>query len=269
MRLQYLEIKNNSKRCPVAKENLNSKLPPFQEERVLKSRSLRTTLQPLKEDIEEEEEEATRIEEDIKKKSKTSFRIMNKCKRNLMSLNGFTNGNDVKDYNIATDSSKTIINVIPETKPNELVDDDEEDIVLEGDIGAINSLQLNLFSNRQPDNLANLSNKDRDHVKITKLLLDDKQKNELKKHLKIASESTATLEESCCSEITTQSSSTISNLNSNTNIQIAASPSVMRDRYYKLLREQVFPYLHRSIGTSTKIIANKPTENNFVNDVLY
>ena len=194
---------------------------------------------------------------------------MNKCKRNLMSLNGFTNGNDVKDYNIATDSSKTIINVIPETKPNELVDDDEEDIVLEGDIGAINSLQLNLFSNRQPDNLANLSNKDRDHVKITKLLLDDKQKNELKKHLKIASESTATLEESSCSEITTQSSSTISNLNSNTNMQIAASPSVMRDRYYKLLREQVFPYLHRSIGTSTKIIANKPTENNFVNDVLY
>jgi hypothetical protein len=243
-------------------ESNKSKSAPVQEERILKSKSLKTTLQPLK-----EEEEADRIEEDSPKKNKTSFRIMNKCKRNFMSLNGFSQGNEVKDNTIATNSSKTIINVIPETKPNPIVDDDEEDVVLEGDLGAINSLQLNLFSKRQPDSLIN--NPDPDRVKITKLVLDEKQKNEIKKQLKIETESTATLTESHCSDYTTQSSSTISNLNNNTNIQIAASPSVMRDRYYKLLREQVFPYLHRSIATPAKTIVNKQNDNNFVNDVLY
>ena len=242
--------------------NITNKLP-IQEERITKLKSLKTTLQPLPEDVEEE----VNSKEGTLKKPKSSFRIMNKCKSNFISLNGLNGGNGETNLanNTSSGNSKTIINVIPENNPNPNADDDEEDIVLEGDIGAINNLQFNnMFSTPQPSNLANVENKEHEQIKINKLLLDENKKNDVKKKLKITSESTISIDDSTCSDMATQSSSTVTNNNSN--MRIVASPSVMRDRYYKLLREQVFPYLHRSPIKST---IHKPNENNFINDVLY
>ena len=230
------------------------------EEKAGKLGSLKSNLQPLK-----EEEEGNEIEGQKSNAKKNSFRIMNKCKPNFICLNGL-NSNESNDS--STSNLKTVINVVSGTKkPSENEEDDDEDIVLEGDLNVINS--LNIFAAQQ-HNHVNMEGKEHEPIKITKFILDERQKNELKKQLKL-NDSTTTMEtvESCNSDVCTTSSAMT---NPNSNLQIIASPAVMRDRYYKLLREQVFPYLHRAVTPSNakaKSIKQQKQNDNFVNDVLY
>jgi hypothetical protein len=243
-----LEDSKPNKISPILGKNKIIDRLPISEEKLVKISNLKTNLQPLKEIIQDECKVKNEPVKFLKAK-KSSFRIMNKCKANFINLDGL----DEKQQQQKQQSgfnSKTIINVVPEPKQNS-DDDDDDDVILEGDLNIINNLTM--FSSQ--------------HSGITKLMIDDR----LCKDFKMNESLTSMTAESGVSDICTSSTLTNNNNNNNSTTtnqntnQVVASPAVMRDRYYKLLREQVFPYLHRPIPPVVK----PKQHDHFVNDVLY